>query len=112
MVMKLLHLVAIVAMLYAAIFYLEILSLQPLSESILSSFIVLSLLFLLVESFVHPLIRLILFPLRVITLGAFSLVISITLTFFVLQIYPFVEASFLGIGFLGVGFSFLQKLFR
>ncbi len=110
MVKSVLHILTIAAVLHVArevgIIILET-ELNPYL-----SFAALLAIFAINELVVHPILRLVLLPIRLITFGIASTLISVALVYAVVQLYPPLTVSLIYIFLLGFIFALLQKAFK
>ena len=111
MLTKALHAVGIAVILYLTIEVLALASLEVTSHGFISSFLLVLIPLLFLELFVHPLLRLVLLPLRFLTLGLISFILSICLVYVFQLLHPAFTTELLGFLVLGICFAFLQKFF-
>ena len=99
--------------LYTAITRMDSVSLQEGEHGFWISFGILLAIFAVVELVLHPTVRLILIPIRFITFGLASLLLSVGLVYGVVLLYPpFTVSSVWVIFLLGGIFAVLQKILR
>ena len=64
--------------------------------------------FTIIEIAIHPLLNIVILPLRLITFGIASIILSIVLVFFVSLILPLFEVTLIGASLLGFGFGVIR----
>ena len=97
--------------LYLSIAYLDGISLEPTQYGIFISFVLLFLLFAVVELLLYPIMKMLILPLRVLTFGFASAVLSVNLVYIVSLLLPFFVVSSLWQAMvLGVGIGFVRLL--
>ena len=118
MLMKLVHIGLIGVVLYFTIVFIDGVSLEtqaypfvpPLISPFAQSFSLLLALCAIVEMIIHPILRLILLPIRFITFGIASIILSAVLVSAVVFIYPPFNASIFWIFAIGFAFALFQKV--
>ena len=108
--MQLIHIGLLVAVLYFPITYLDGISLVSGPHGFLISFLLLALIFSFIEIVLHPLLRLIFLPVRMLSFGIVSIVLSICLVWLVVFLYPPFDATTFWIFVIGFIFALLQRL--
>lgn len=89
----LLRIVLIGVILYLSAVYLDGITLLPIKYGIIPSFFVLLVIFSSVEILIYPIIKMLILPLRLITFGLASAVLSIGLVYAIAWLYPFFMIS-------------------
>ena len=88
-----LRIVCIGVVLYCGIVYLDGVTLLPIEYGILASFLLLFAIFAVIEVLLYPIMKMMLLPLRILTFGLASTVLSFNLVYIVAILYPFFEVS-------------------
>ena len=97
--------------LYLGIVYFDGISLEPIQYGILPSFVLLFLVFAAVELLLYPIMKMLILPLRVLTLGFATAVLSVNLVYIIAFLLPFfVVSSLWEAAALGVGIGFVRLL--
>ena len=97
--------------LYASIEYLDGISLEPTQYGLFPSFVLLFLIFAAVELLLYPMMKMLLLPLRILTLGFATAALSVNLVYIIAFVLPFfVVSSFWQAAVLGVGIGFVRIL--
>ena len=99
------------AVLYLSIVYLDGITLLPINYGIIPSFLLLFGIFAVIEVLIYPIMKILILPLRLITFGFASAVLSVNLVYVIAWLYPFLEiTSFLHALILGLGFGVARLL--
>ncbi len=97
--------------LYLSIEYFDGISLEPTQYGILVSFVLLFLLFAAVELLLYPMMKMLILPLRILTLGFASMALSVNLVYIIAFLLPFfIVSSLWQAAVLGVGIGFVRIL--
>lgn len=97
--------------LYLSVAYLDDISLEPIQYGILPSFVILFIVFAVVELLLYPIMKMLILPLRILTLGFASAVLSVNLVYIIAFFLPFfVVSSLWQAAVLGVGIGFVRLL--
>ena len=112
MLKKLLHIVLIGGVLFFCLTLFDTVFLLEVERyGFLVSFVLLLLSFSLIELFIHPILRLLFLPIRILTLGSVSFLLSTALVFAFTSFYPaFVIEGVMGYLILGGSFALLQRI--
>ena len=97
--------------LYLSIAYFDGISLEPIQYGIFPSFVLLFLVFAAVELLLYPIMKMLILPLRILTLGFATAVLSVNLVYIIAFLLPFfVVSSLWEAAVLGVGIAFIRLL--
>ena len=111
MIKLLIRVAIIVGALYFSIEKIEGVSLITESEMYLSSFIILAVIFVIVEILIYPILKFITFPIRVLSLGLASIALSFFVIYSISYIYePFVIESIFAAAILCVVMGLVRSL--
>lgn len=80
-------------LLYLSIVYLDGVTLTATKYGIIPSFVLLLAIFAVVEVLLYPIMKMLILPLRIITFGFASAVLSVNLVYIIALMYPFFEIS-------------------
>ena len=106
-----LRIIFIGVVLYLSIVYLDGITLLPINYGIIPSFLLLFGIFAVIEVLIYPIMKILILPLRLITFGFASAVLSVNLVYVIAWLYPFLEiTSFLHALILGLGFGVARLL--
>ena len=110
MVKKLFHILLLGSLLYLAVVYVDSVTLSVEEYGFWVSFVLLVLVVCVVELFIHPLLRLVLLPVRILTFGVISFLLSTSLVYVLTLVYPpFSISSLFGFLLLGGVFAVVQR---
>ena len=97
--------------LYLSIEYFDGISLEPTQYGVFLSFVLLFLLFTAVELLLYPVMKMLILPLRILTLGFASAALSVNLVYVIAFFLPFfIVSSFWQAAALGLGIGFIRML--
>ena len=106
-----LRIILIWVALYLSIVYLDAISLAPTKYGIVSSFVILFVIFAAVEILLYPVMKMLLLPLRILTFGFASAVLSVSLIYIIAFMFPlFTISSFWQAVVLGTGIGIARIL--
>ena len=108
-----LRLILLGAVLYGGVEYLDSVSLRTGARGFWEAFATVLLVFAVIEIAVHPLLKFVLLPLRLISFGLVSVALSVALVYLVSLLVPvFVVTTFLDTVLLGLAFGVVRGLTR
>ena len=112
--MKYKYLVRIVlvgAVLFLSIVYLDGVTLSPIVYGIVPAFVLLLAVFAVVEVLLYPVVKMLILPLRLLSFGLASAVLSVVMVYAVAFIFPFFTIASLWQGVvMGAGFGIARLL--
>lgn len=109
----LLRLVLVAVVLYVSVVYLDGIVLTDTSYGIIPSFILLFAVFAVIEVILYPIMKMLILPLRLITFGLASAVLSVNLVYVVAWLHPFFTvSSFWHALLVGIGLGIVRFLTR
>ena len=96
-------------LLYLGITYLDGITLTATRYGIILSFAILLIIFAVIELLLYPMIKMLILPLRIVTLGFASAILSVNLIYIVAFMFPFFAVSSLWQAIvLGVGIGLIR----
>jgi len=99
------------AVLYLSVIYLDAITLLPTEYGIVPSFLLLFIIFAAVEMLLYPVMHMLILPLRILTFGFASAILSVNLVYGIAFVFPlFVVSSFWQAVVLGTGMGIVRML--
>ena len=106
-----LHIILLAGVLYVAIAYIDNVSLTIGTQGPLVSFLLLLAIVSGIEVVIHPIIRLLLLPIRLVTFGLISIPLSVGAVYLTTVLHPpFIVGSFTSLLLLGIAFAVVQRV--